>query len=66
MVKILLKYFLHSKCDLYRLKLLLKLVVETSSMWHFMFRKLAPIHGTALAQGPDPVWMEIRSRVVKI
>ena len=66
MVKILLKYFLHSKYDLYRLKLLLQLVVETSSLWQFMFRKLAPIHGTALAQGPDPVWIEIRSRVLKV
>jgi len=42
------------------------LIAETSSLWHFMFRKLAPIHGTALAQGPDPVWIEIHSRVVKI
>jgi hypothetical protein len=60
MVKILLKYFVHSKYDLYTLKLLLQLVVETSSLWHFMFRKLALIHGTASAQGSDPVWIEIR------
>jgi hypothetical protein len=43
MVKIWLKHFLHNKCDLYRLKLLLRLVVETCSLWHYMLRSVVRI-----------------------
>jgi hypothetical protein len=38
--KIWLQHFLHNKYDLYKLKLLLRLVVETCSLWHYMFWSL--------------------------
>jgi hypothetical protein len=37
------KYLLRNKYGLCRLKLLLQLVVETSSLWHYVFRSLVPI-----------------------
>jgi hypothetical protein len=43
MVKIWLKYFLHNKYGLYKLKLLLQLVVETSSLCHYMVRSVVRI-----------------------
>jgi hypothetical protein len=52
MVKIILKYFLHNKYDLCRLKLLLQLVVKTCSLWHYMFRSLM---GISIQRGSGPV-----------
>ena len=37
------KYFLHNKYDLYKLKLLLWLLVETSSLWRYVFWSLVRI-----------------------
>jgi hypothetical protein len=57
MVKIWLKYFLLNKYDLYKLKLLLRLVVETSSLWHYMFRPLGRI---SIQGGSGPCVMQCR------
>jgi hypothetical protein len=58
MVKIRLKYFLHNRYDLlYELKLLLQLVVETSTLWHYMFRSLVRI---SVQSGSSHVFMLCR------
>lgn len=43
MVKVGPKRFLHSKYDLYKVELLLRLLVETSTSWHFVFRSAVRI-----------------------
>jgi hypothetical protein len=48
-----LSFFLHNKYNLYKLKSLLRLVVETSSLWHYMFGSAVRIS----IQGGSSLWV---------